>query len=145
MADEFKNVVKLKLEKDMIFSCDMGDMKVEECYIDETNVHEADMWGPNPTRLLASAVLGCLSASFIFCLKKRDYNLDDFEAEAELVGGRNEKGYLRVKEINVKLNPKTDDEEIRRRMQKCLKIFEQYCTVTQSVREGIKVNVNVEI
>ncbi len=145
MTDEFKTKVKLQLEKDMIFKCDMGDLKVEECYIDETNADQVEMWGPNPTMLLASAVLGCLSASFVFCLKKKNLILDDLKAEAELIGGRNEKGFLRVKEINVKLNPKTDNEEVRKRMQTCLKIFEQFCTVTQSVRNGIKVNVDVNL
>ncbi|NVM04850.1 MAG: OsmC family protein [Candidatus Helarchaeota archaeon] len=144
-GDEFTNIVKLKLEKDMIFKCDMGDLKVKDCYIDETNVNEADMWGPNPSRLLATAILGCLSASFIYCLKKREFVLDSYEAEAKLIGGRNEKGFLRVKEINVKLMPKSDNEDVQRRMEKCLKVFEQFCTVTQSVRAGIKVNVNVDI
>ena len=145
MSYDFTNRVKLKLEKDMIFKCDMGDMNVKDCYIDETNVKEADMWGPNPTMLLASAVMGCLSASLIFCLKKRDLKLDEFEAEAELKGGRNEKGFLRVKEINVKLTPKTNDEKVKDRLNKCLKIFEKFCTVTESVRAGIPVNVDVKL
>ncbi|MHA1380280.1 MAG: hypothetical protein ACTSRG_18065 [Candidatus Helarchaeota archaeon] len=40
---EFTNKVKLKLEKDMVFKCDLGEMKVKGCYIDETNINEADM------------------------------------------------------------------------------------------------------
>jgi len=89
--------------------------------------------------------MGCLSASLIFCLKKRNFELDDFEAEAELKGGRNEKGFIRVNEINVKLIPKTNDENVKKRLEKCLKIFEKFCTVTESVRKGIPVNVYVEL
>jgi len=92
--DEFTNKIRLRLENDMIFKCDIGiaNMKLKDCYIDETNIEQADMWGPNPTMLLASAVAGCLSASLIFCLKKKNFTFDEFEAEAELKGGRNEKG-----------------------------------------------------
>ena len=35
--------VGIKLEKDMIFKCELGDINVKECYIDETNKSEADM------------------------------------------------------------------------------------------------------
>lgn len=72
MSKEGKTKAKITLERDMIFKCDMGDMKLKDCYIDETNVNEEDMLGPKPTRLLANAILGCLSASFIFCLKKKE-------------------------------------------------------------------------
>ncbi|MBD3230877.1 MAG: hypothetical protein GF329_22050 [Candidatus Lokiarchaeota archaeon] len=145
--DEVRTKVSLKLVKDMIFQCEMGniEMSVKECYIDETNQEEADMWGPNPTRLLASAITGCLSASFLFCLKKKDFPLDDFEAESEAIIARNEQGRLRVKEINVKLNPKSDNEDVLKRINQCEKFFEKFCTVTASVREGVNVNVKVDI
>ena len=141
MSEELRTKVRLTLEKDMIFKCDMGNFKVEECYIDETNKEEFDMWGPNPSRLLASAVLGCLSASLIFCIGKKNLKLDDFEAEAEIIIAKNEKNFLRVKEINIKLIPVTDNEEVIKRIKQCEKMFEDYCTITQSVREGIKINV----
>lgn len=141
MPEEVKSRVTLELEKEMIFRCDMGIMKVEECYIDETNQEEFDKLGPDPSKLLASAVLGCLSASFIFCLQKKKLTIEDYKGEAEAVIARNEKGLWRVKEINVKLEPKTEDPVILRRINQCKKIFEQYCTVTESVRAGIPVNV----
>lgn len=144
MTEEFRHKVSLKLERDLIFKLIMGDIKLNELYIDETNEEESEKLGPSPSRLLASAVMGCLSSSFLFCLKKKDLYLDDFEAEAEIVGARNEKGSLRIKEINVKLIPTTDSEEVKERIQTCIKIFEQFCTVTASVRDGINVNVNVE-
>ena len=143
MSEEIRSKASIELVKDMIFSCDMGEMKVRDCYIDETHQKEADMWGPNPVKLLASAILGCLSASYIFCLQKKKLSLNDYKAEAEAIISRNEKGFLRVKEINVKLIPKTDNPDVIKRMEQCKKMFEQYCTVTESVREGIQVNVDI--
>jgi uncharacterized OsmC-like protein len=155
ISEEMKTKVGLKLdefESQMIFKCDLGDMKVKDCYIDEEHHKEVDMLGPNPSRMLALAVLGCLSASFIFCLKKRDFKVEDFLAEAEVTIARNEKGFLRIKRIDVIVEPKIRDPETLKRAKQCLKetkdgvsFFEQYCIVTQSVRYGIEVNVNIYI
>ncbi len=155
MLNEKKTKVGIKLEdidSQMIFKCDLGNMKVKDCYIDEEHHEEVDMLGPNPSRLLALGVLGCLSASFIFCLKKRNFKVDDFQSEAEITINRNEQGFWRVKKIDVSIKPKIENPEALKRAKQCLKstkdgisFFEQYCIVTQSVRDGVKVNVNIDI
>ncbi len=155
ISNEITTKVGIKLgesESQMIFKCDLGDMKVKDCYIDEEHHEEVDMLGPNPARLLALGVLGCLSASFIFCLKKRNFTLDDFKGEAEVTIARNEKGFLRIKKIDVNIIPKIEDPNAIKRARQCLKqvkdgssFFEQYCIVTQSVRAGIDVNVNINL
>src|SRR6056297_2563920 len=109
--DVMKTNVAIDLKSGMIFKCDLGEMKVKDCYIDEEHRDEVDMLGPNPSRLLGMAVLGCLSASFIFCLKKKDLNVDDLDANAELTIERNKKGFWRVKKIEVNISPKLDSEE----------------------------------
>jgi len=155
ILNEMKTKVGLKLdesESQMIFKCDLGNLKVKDCYIDEEHHEEVDMLGPNPSRLLALGVLGCLSASFIFCLKKKNFQVDDFNAEAEVTLARNEKGFWRIKKIDVDIVPKIENPDTLKRAQQCLKplkdgfsFFEQYCTVTQSVRAGIEVNVNLDL
>ena len=143
MSEEIITKVGLNLESGMLFKCDLGDIKVKDCYIDDEHHKEVDMLGPNPSRMLGLAVLGCLSASFIFCLKKRNFNVEDLKAEAEVTIRRNEKGFWRVKKIDVLIKPKIDDPDTKKRADQCLKMFEQYCIVTQAVREGINVEVNV--
>ncbi|UCD02023.1 MAG: OsmC family protein [Promethearchaeota archaeon] len=155
ISNEMKAKVGIKLdesESQMIFKCDLGDMKVKDCYIDEEHHEEVNMLGPNPSRLLALGVLGCLSASFIFCLKKRGFTIDDFKGEAEVTIARNEKGFLRIKKIDVYLDPKIKNPDAFKRAKQCLKqvkdnisFFEQYCIVTQSVRTGIEVNINLNL
>ena len=148
MMKDNENVMKTKvgidLESGMIFKCEMGEMKVKDCYIDEEHRDEVDMLGPNPSRLLGMAVLGCLSASFIFCLKKKDLKVEDLDAEAELTIKRNEKGFWRVHKIQVDIKPELDSEEARKRADTCKKMFERYCIVTQAVRDGIDVDVNLD-
>lgn len=155
ISEEMKTTVGITLdesESQMIFKCDLGNMKVKDCYIDEEHPQEVDMLGPNPSRLLGLAILGCLSASFIFCLKKRKFKVDNFSAEAEVNISRNEKGFLRVKKIDVNIKPNITDPDALKRAKQCLKsakdgvsFFEQYCTVTQSIRSGIDVNVNLDL
>jgi len=143
MTEGLKTKVGLTLEEEMIFKCDLGEMKVKDCYIDEAHKDEVDMLGPNPSRMLAMAILGCLSASFIFCLKKRNFTLDNLKAEAEVTIARNQKGFWRVKKIDVDIKMKIEDQRTRKRADQCRKMFEQYCVVTQAVREGIDVEVNL--
>ena len=143
MSEGMKPKVGITLEKEMIFKCDLGDMKAKDCYIDDTHENEADMLGPNPSRMLGLALLGCLSASFIFCLKKKNLTLDDLNAVAELTIARNEKGFWRVMKVDVDINIRISDPVTRKRADQCKKMFEQYCIVTQAVREGIDIKVNV--
>ncbi|MFW9878431.1 MAG: OsmC family protein [Candidatus Thorarchaeota archaeon] len=155
ISEEIKTKVGIKIDESasqMIFKCDLGNMKIKDCYIDEEHPEEADMVGPNPSRLLALGVLGCLSASFIFCLKKRNFKVDDFTAEAEITIARNEKDFLRIKKIDVNILPIITDPDALKRAKQCLKsakdgvsFFEQFCIVTQSVRSGIEVNVNLDL
>ncbi|MFX1356528.1 MAG: OsmC family protein [Promethearchaeota archaeon] len=151
MSEELTTKVRITLEKDMIFKCDLGEIKVKDCYIDDTHKDEVNMLGPNPSRMLAMAVSSCLSASFIFCLKKRNFNLDNLKAEGEITVARNEKGFWRVKKIDVAIKVKIDDPEARKRAEQCLKkaansksFFENFCIVTESVRSGIEVNVDLD-
>ena len=143
MSEAIKTKVGLSLEKEMIFKCDLGEMKVKDCYIDDTHKDEVNMLGPNPSRMLGMAILGCLSASFIFCLKKRELSLNNLKAEAEVTIGRNKQGFWRVTKIDVDINAKIDDPDTRKRADQCKKMFEQYCIVTQAVREGIDIEVNL--
>lgn len=55
---------------------------------------------------------------------------------------QNEEGWLRVRSLDIQVGLDVGEKD-RPRVNRCLEIFENYCTVTQSVRKGIEVNVNV--
>ena len=55
---------------------------------------------------------------------------------------RNERGRLRMGGLSVTLEPKVAPEDVSR-MQRCLDIFEDFCVITQSVRQGLPVDVSV--
>lgn len=101
--------------------------------------------GPNASRVLASAVGHCLSASLLFCLQKSRIPLKHMATKVHTTLARNEAGRWRVQAIKVEIKADPESERERERMKRCLDIFEDFCIVTQSVRKGINVQVNVQI
>ncbi len=99
--------------------------------------------GPNPTRLLSTAVGHCLSSSLLYCLSKAKVRVQALETTVKATIKRNEEGYLRVAGLEVQMHLEVSDED-KARVSRCLTIFEKYCTVTQSVRQGIDVKVNIQ-
>jgi uncharacterized OsmC-like protein len=99
--------------------------------------------GPNPSRLLAAAVGGCLSASLLFSARKLHLNVQGLHADVKVSHTRNEKGRLRIGKIEVEIAPTIEDHD-EQKMQRCLELFEDFCVVTQSVRKGIDVSVKVK-
>ncbi len=99
--------------------------------------------GPNPTKLLATALAECLSSSLIFCLAKSRVEVGTLAASATGTLVRNERGRIRVGGIEVVLRPELPGAEPDK-VRKCLELFEDFCVVTASVRQGLAVGVRVE-
>jgi len=98
--------------------------------------------GPNATKVLAAAIGNCLSASLMFCLQRSKLAVDSLWAEVTPTTARNKEGRWRIHHVDVKILIKTTEEDPKR-FQRCVEIFENYCIVTASVRQGIPVNVEV--
>lgn len=100
--------------------------------------------GPSASRLLSAAVGHYLSASLLFCLAKARLNVSGMETTVETSFRRNEKGRLRIGSLKVRLHPSFAEEDIDK-TKRCLGLFEDFCIVTQSVRQGIPVTVDIEM
>jgi uncharacterized OsmC-like protein len=140
MPDEYISEVGIKLEENMIFKCDFGQTMMNNLFIDEQHKNPKEKIGPNPSKLLALSVLSCLASSYAFCLQKRDFELSDLEGKAVITSKRNKNGLWRLKKIDIKLIPKIDNPKMRKRATLCKKIFEQFCIISESLREGIEIN-----
>lgn len=139
---EMKFSAEIEFISNMEFSVRF-DIPKKEWTLDETKEVGGEEKGPSASRLLASAIGNCLSASLIFCMRKSRI---EFSALKTIVNGkieRDENNLLRIKEINVEILPKVKEED-RGKLEKCKAIFEKYCIVTESVRKGVKVNVEVK-
>ncbi|MGC8761143.1 MAG: OsmC family protein [Bryobacteraceae bacterium] len=98
---------------------------------------------PNAARVLAAAVGNCLSASLLFCTRKARVELGPMETKVHVRLGRNERGRLRIAGIEVEIDPHFPPGE-REKAARCLELFEDFCLVTASVRDGIPVDVRVK-
>jgi organic hydroperoxide reductase OsmC/OhrA len=98
--------------------------------------------GGSPTMQLAAAVASCLSASFIFACNKFKEDPGGLTTTATCNIDRNEKNRLRVSNIDVRLNLGAPPETLDH-LDRILAQFEEFCTVTQSVRAGIPIAVRI--
>lgn len=97
--------------------------------------------GPSTPSMLAMAVGHCLSASLVETLRHAGIHVRSLTTEAITVVSPNADGNPRVKQINVTIRPVLDKES--RNIQRCIDVFENYCTVCQSIRPAIAVHVEV--
>ncbi len=96
---------------------------------------------PNAARILAAAIANCLSASLVFCMQRSGLKTEGLRTQAKVQIVRNEQRKLRVGKVDVVLFPKVAPSA--EALVKCLPTFEDFCTVTQSIRAGIDVSVQV--
>lgn len=100
--------------------------------------------GPNPSRLLAAALVNCLAASLLFALTKKGVAVKGLEATAHVELGRNEQNRLRILGVKVNVTPTVGAEASAAAIDDAIEAFEDFCVVTQSVRAGLPVDVRVE-
>jgi uncharacterized OsmC-like protein len=139
-ASEFR--LTLELQQGYEFLADFQQPGVSPLLMDEPPPL-GEGRGPSAARVLAAAVGNCLSASALYCLRKARIEVRALRADVHGRLVRNEHGRLRVGQIAVTIRPEVAAAD-RERMARCLELFEDFCVVTQSVRAGIDVKVDVE-
>jgi uncharacterized OsmC-like protein len=105
--------------------------------------------GPKATQLVATAVGTCLSHSLLFCLQRSRTEVEELETEVTATVSRNEEGRLRISGIQVTITPLLapdapgEEGKARGRLERCKGLFEDFCTVAESLKGGIPVEVSV--
>ena len=99
--------------------------------------------GPSPEHLLLAAVANCLSASLLFALRKFKQNATDIKTTISCTVDRNENKRLRVTQITANINLGKQAAEFEN-LERILAQFEEFCTVSQSVQEGIPLQIQVQ-
>lgn len=133
--------ITLEQVEDFEFRVRFDDTAVPDLTVDEGAPLGGDA-GPNPSRLLATAVANCLAASLLFALRKYKNAPGKMGAKAKLSMERNEHGRLRITHIGVDLQL-AEKADVLAYLDRVLAQFEDFCIVTQSVRQGIKVDVSI--
>ncbi|MGQ9679343.1 MAG: OsmC family protein [Candidatus Bathyarchaeia archaeon] len=142
MSEEKRFFVDMELLEGFRFSSDFHLEGVSPLIIDEPPPLGKGS-GPNASMLLASAIGNCLSASLLFCLQKSRVQVSGMRTSITVSVARNTQGRWRVKEISVEIEPKVSKEDSKQ-LERCTQIFEDFCIVTESVRHGIPIKINVK-
>ena len=130
----------LTQEKDYRFQIAFDD-GVPELTVDEPPPL-GSATGPSPVQLLTAAVGSCLSDSLLFALRKFKQNPEPMRCEVQADVGRNPEGRMRVLRMKAVLTLGVAADQLEH-LERALDQFEEFCTVTQSVRASIEVSVEV--
>jgi uncharacterized OsmC-like protein len=141
MSEEKNFSIGLELLSNYEFKIDFDLEGVENLLVDE-QPPTGEGKGPDAARLVLAAVGTCLSASLSFCLRRSRVEVKGLRTEVEGTIARNEEGRWRIKRIRARVHPQVDEEQ-GSPLERCIEIFEQYCIATQSIRQGIPVEVEV--
>ncbi|MDA3914624.1 OsmC family protein [Oleiagrimonas sp.] len=98
--------------------------------------------GPNPSRLLVAAIANCLAASLLFAMRKFKNAPGALKATAKASMQRNQAGRWRMERVAVDLHLSDPAAELEH-LERIIGQFEDFCIVTQSVRQGVAVDVRV--
>ncbi|MES3008256.1 MAG: OsmC family protein [Pseudomonadota bacterium] len=130
--------VNLKLLENYLFQIDFGEFGN---LLSDEPAPLGGGEGPSPAGLLAASVANCLSASLLYALRR--HKEDPGELTATITGrfGRVEK-FLRITHFDVEIRLGSNMSTLPT-LVSAVAQFENYCTITQSVRQGIEVDVAI--
>ncbi|MGE5641361.1 MAG: OsmC family protein [Clostridia bacterium] len=133
-------IVSLRQDRDYAFFNDFGP--AGEIRTDEAPPVGGGS-GPTPVQLLEAAVGNCLAASLLFSLRKFKQSPEPIHARVEAEVGRNEQKRMRVLRLKARLVLGVPAASLGEHLARALAQFEDFCTVTASVRAALPVDVEV--
>jgi uncharacterized OsmC-like protein len=141
MSETESITLTLTQESDFAFRVEFDGTAVPALHVDETPPAGGGT-GPDPTRLLAAAIGHCLSSSLFFALRKFKNEPGRIVTRVTAEHARNEHRRLRIGRVSVEIAlPEASGDYTQ--IDRILAEFEEFCTVTESVRSGVKVEVSV--
>ena len=121
------------------FNVDFNKDRIEDIIMSEPSPLGSGE-NPHAGHLLAAAIGHCMCASMLFCLERARVDTSSLKARVKVKVERNGEGRLRLTRMSVILTPEVDDLPGAER---CGELFEDYCIITQSIKEGMEIQVEV--
>jgi uncharacterized OsmC-like protein len=140
-AETTTHHVTIRLARDFEFVAEFNDLPGAPSVMFDEPKPLGGGKAPSAAAMLGAAVGNCLAASLAYCLRKARIEVADLTAHVRAHVSRNDRGRSRITGIDVELVPtlgRTDTPVGR-----CEELFEDFCTVTASVRQGIPVHVSL--
>jgi organic hydroperoxide reductase OsmC/OhrA len=141
MSETESITLTLTQESEFAFRVEFEGTAAPALHVDETPPAGGGT-GPDPTRMLAAAIGHCLSSSLFFALRKFKNQPGRIVTRVRAEHVRNEHRRLRIGRVAVEISL-PDAAGGYTQIDRILAEFEQFCTVTESVRAGVTVEVSV--
>jgi len=142
MSDDHSQRVNVTLVSKYQFTAEFPDVAGTPSMLLDESPPVGDGLGPNAAAVPGAAIGNCLSASLATCLRRARVEVDGLTATIVTHVSRTDNGRYRIAGIDVELTPSIR-QGYRAGLERCERIFEDYCTVTESVRQGIPVKVSI--
>ena len=143
MSEERITNVQLELARGYEFVASFPDFPMAQQVLMDEPAPLGEGKGPNAAAMLGAAVGNCLGASLLLCLRKARAVPEGLSVDVKTRIVRNDAGRFRIEGIDVVLDPDVSAEDLNR-LQRCEELFEDFCIVTASVRQGIPVTVTMK-
>jgi uncharacterized OsmC-like protein len=141
--DEKEYSIKISRLDGYRFEVDFGFDSAETLFVDE-DPPQGRNEGPDPSRLLAASIAHCTLSSLLFCVQKSRGSLKGIEATAKIRFGRDINKRLRITGVDIIADVTVPKEE-KAKVERCLPMFQDFCTVTESVKRGIPVTTKINL
>ena len=143
MSEERTHHVTVRLARGYEFVAEFNDLPGAPAILFDEPEPLGENRGPNAASVLAAAIGNCLAASLTFCLRRAHVDVEGMTASVTARVAKNDKGRLRVREVDVELDPVLGAKE-GAKLGRCESLFEDFCIVTASVQHGIPVHVSLK-
>jgi putative redox protein len=105
--------------------------------------HGTDI-GPSPVEYYLIGIGGCLGSTFTYCLQKQKVEIDSLEV---VVDGQLKHASpnmsLQLINIEVELLITVKDGQPSDKIEQCVKTFQDYCVVSNSITQGVPLDVKI--
>jgi organic hydroperoxide reductase OsmC/OhrA len=142
-VDDQEFVADLELRGGYHFSVEFDQGGEEPLQVDEPPPLGGGA-GPTARTLLAAAVGSCMSSSLLFCMRRARLEVTALRTRVSGTVLRNRNGRMRIGGLHVTLHPTFATEDAAHAA-RGMELFEDFCVVGASVREGIPIHLDVEI
>jgi len=116
----------------------------DDIHIDEPESFHGTDKGPSPVEFFLIGIGGCLGSTFAYCLQKQDVEIDTLEV---VVDGQlkhaGPKLSLQLVNIEAELLITARESKSYDKIERCIKDFQDYCILTNSITRGVPIDVKV--
>ena len=116
--------LEMELIKDFQFMVKFDIPEMPDMVVDEPPAIGGDAAGPNPSRMVGTAVANCMASSLVHCLRRAKADVRGIKAQASGIIARNDEGLLRLQKVNVTIHPRLGSRSDEAALERCKGIFE---------------------